>query len=141
MKITSDIKMAIESACAWHGGHIGLARLIGVNNSAITKYLNGDIKTVKHETWDRMYPHIEQFLKRDQSSPAPLPQKAAPPGMKSETLSDDEREFIEKYRTDKALALIISEWYSAPESIRKKVLIEILQNAGNKEESGDPTVQ
>jgi hypothetical protein len=98
------------------------------------------VATIEDDTWSRLEPHLSPYLTEGGPEHASALQRTVPEP-KSETLSEDERKLIERYRSDKSLALAISQWYDTPLSVRKNILIEILQNAGNKEESGDPTVQ
>lgn len=64
MKITKEIKTAIEAAIDNAGSQSKFAELSGVPRSNLSKYLGGQIKVIREDCWMKLFDHLTPFLPR-----------------------------------------------------------------------------
>lgn len=64
--ITEEVKKAIWD---WYREEnltqIEIGKLIGVASPSISDWLNGNAKTIRPRNWEKLYPHIKQYLPPD----------------------------------------------------------------------------
>ena len=76
MKITKDIQLAIEKAIDKQASQSKLAEISGIPQTNISKYLNGGIKVIREDCWDRLEPFIRPYLPPE-SRPVVAEERAA----------------------------------------------------------------
>lgn len=69
MKITQNIKNAINSAVKESGSRQKLADLCGITQRNISKYLSGEVKSIRDDCWDKVYPFIMGYLSDEFNEP------------------------------------------------------------------------
>lgn len=62
MKLTDDIEAALHSAINMFGSKSAFARRANISVYTLRKYLKRKTKFISDETWEKMYPHIKDFL-------------------------------------------------------------------------------
>ena len=63
MRLKSEIAEAIRQAVDELGTQKALADISGVSCKNINKYVNGGVKTIRSEAWQKLLPHIAKYLK------------------------------------------------------------------------------
>lgn len=79
MKITREIKIAIEKAIQSRGTRTALGTETGLHFSIFGKYLSGEIKSIDDETWDKLEPALRPYLPaqpRPNIPPSPATQQS-----------------------------------------------------------------
>lgn len=62
MKITDEIKNALAGAVKETGSQVAFAAKTGITQATIARYLNGEIKAISDDAWDKLYPCIVKWL-------------------------------------------------------------------------------
>jgi len=62
MKLNKEIALAIGKASGRYGSNADLGKACGIHGATIGQYRNGMIQSVGDDAWDRLYPHIRDFL-------------------------------------------------------------------------------
>jgi len=62
MRITGEIREALEKAVANAGGQTEFARMTGISRQNLSKYLHGKIKKFRIESWVKLNPHLVPYL-------------------------------------------------------------------------------
>eukprot|EP00831_Metopus_contortus_P017310 TRINITY_DN17296_c0_g1_i1.p3 TRINITY_DN17296_c0_g1~~TRINITY_DN17296_c0_g1_i1.p3 ORF type:complete len:124 (+),score=24.80 TRINITY_DN17296_c0_g1_i1:246-617(+) len=62
MKIDDTILKALQQATSYRGGQVDLARKAGLNKTHINHYLSGAVKNMELETWQKLAPHLSEYL-------------------------------------------------------------------------------
>ena len=62
MELNRTILAAIDQACTKAGSPADFARITGVSQSQLSRYMTGEIKRVQDETWRKLVPHLKEFL-------------------------------------------------------------------------------
>ncbi|MEA4862705.1 MAG: hypothetical protein VB042_05305 [Victivallaceae bacterium] len=66
MKINQTIIDALIKAINDLGSQQKIAEVAGVGISNIGKYINGNIKTIRLSTWERLFPLLKTYLTQEQ---------------------------------------------------------------------------
>lgn len=70
MKKTIDntFREALKAAANEVGGQDILAQKSGVHKTMISRYLNKKTKSIKEDPYNRLYPYMEKFLKKEEKA-------------------------------------------------------------------------
>ena len=79
----------------------------GVNTELVAKYLGRKTNTIADETWEKIYPFMEQYLPKKEQEFKPK---------KAESLSSDER-------------ILLDAFAELPQKLRNQKLLEIVELA------------
>ena len=63
MKLTEEIRKAIEMAAAEAGSQNELGQKTKIASSLINKYINGRVKSINLRTWKVLYPHLKKYFR------------------------------------------------------------------------------
>ena len=64
MKITDEVLRALQKGIETVGSESRFSRKTNVSVNTLRKALNRKTKSIKDETWDKIYPFIEHYLPR-----------------------------------------------------------------------------
>lgn len=133
MKIDNDIISAIQKKVneLGAGGQALLAGHASIHAANISRYLNGETKTISDDTWSRLRPHLD--LPEDQY-PLRGPVVHRVTVEEKLNLNDEEKQLLESYKEDKVFALIADKWKKLPENKKYGLLedvLKILKGGGN----------
>lgn len=107
MKLTDDIVKALNKGIEGMGSKSRFARKANVSANTLRKYLNRKTKSVKDETWDKIYPFIKSHLSQKSNKSALY---------KSGNLTSDEKVLLDAFT-------------ELPPEIQQKKLLEIIELA------------
>lgn len=65
MKITDDILKALHRTVEGFGSPEEFANKANVNITTIANYLSRKTKSIKDDTWEKIYPHIKPYLPKN----------------------------------------------------------------------------
>lgn len=62
MKINRDIQNALREAIRKAGTQVLLSKKCGIRQNYFSKYLTGEVNSIEHENWLKLYPYLQEFL-------------------------------------------------------------------------------
>ncbi|MDD5698004.1 MAG: YdaS family helix-turn-helix protein [Victivallaceae bacterium] len=88
MKITEEVKAAIRKAVEQAGTQQKFADLCGITQRNISKYLSGEVKSIRDDCQEKLYPFIREYL--------PVEYLRQPAASESSCVSDAELEILKR---------------------------------------------
>ncbi len=115
MKITEDIIKALHNCIDAVGSISDFSHQANVNIETVSKYLSRKTKSIKQESWDKLYPLIQPYLPKNDGSSVVAKVKKIDTGKYADLCSDEK--------------ILLDAFSALPREIQEKQLLLIVELA------------
>ena len=125
MRITDDVRNAIERAAYKHGSNTEFGAAIGIHGSTVGKWRNRIIQSIEDDIWDKVLPHIQEFMP-NYTGPSTAPHAPHP---------------CDGHDRPPELKKLCEVWHRLTERQRKHLLLQIVYELDGLAESEGTTTK